>query len=177
MRAYATLHLALEQMRVRALRAARGSPAPDARGGAGAGAGTDPPRVLVLGPEHAGKTTLCKLLANYAARAGQGWAPFLVNVDPSEVRRVACLWLGYRTDCVGGLGGARCGVRRACARAHPDRVACEPTWDGGDDGARVAQCERAGAAGVLVRPCGDEAQPATHGPPYSESGRECDGSV
>ncbi|KJA27017.1 hypothetical protein HYPSUDRAFT_35536 [Hypholoma sublateritium FD-334 SS-4] len=84
MRAYATLHLALEQMRVRALCAARGSPAPDARGGAAAGAGTDPPRVLVLGPEHAGKTTLCKLLANYTTRAGQGWAPFLVNVDPSE---------------------------------------------------------------------------------------------
>ena len=88
MRAYATLHIALEQMRVRALRAARGSPAPapapDARP-----AGTDPPRVLVLGPEHAGKTTLCKLLVNYAARAGQGWAPFLVNVDPSEVRRAA----------------------------------------------------------------------------------------
>jgi polyribonucleotide 5'-hydroxyl-kinase len=80
MRIYANLHLALEQMRVRALRAIRGSPVPAHERPAPA----DPPRVLVLGPEHAGKTTLCKLLANYAVRAGQGWEPFLVNVDPSE---------------------------------------------------------------------------------------------
>ncbi|KAF9484671.1 Clp1-domain-containing protein [Pholiota conissans] len=80
MRIYANLHLALEQMRVRALRSIRGSPVPaHERPGP-----SDPPRVLVLGPEHAGKTTLCKLLVNYATRSGQGWVPFLVNVDPSE---------------------------------------------------------------------------------------------
>ena len=82
MNAYANVHLALEKMRVRALSAHRGSPLP---------AGTDqdvdpePPRVLVLGPENSGKTTVCKILANYAVRAGQGWTPMFVNTSPSEV--------------------------------------------------------------------------------------------
>ncbi|CAA7271464.1 unnamed protein product [Cyclocybe aegerita] len=79
MRTYANLHIALEQMRVRTLRQIRGSPPPP-----GDTSKTDPPRVLVLGPDHSGKTSVCKLLANYAVRAGQGWSPFLVNVDPSE---------------------------------------------------------------------------------------------
>jgi polyribonucleotide 5'-hydroxyl-kinase len=80
MRVYANLHIALEQMRVRALREIRGSPVPP-----GETADSDPPKVLVLGPEHSGKTTICKVLTNYAVRAGQSWSPFLVNVDPSEV--------------------------------------------------------------------------------------------
>ncbi|KAH9483911.1 Cleavage polyadenylation factor subunit clp1 [Psilocybe cubensis] len=79
MRSYANLHIALEQMRVRALRQIRGSPIPSHDIPK-----YDPPRVLVLGPEHSGKTTVCKILTNYAVRAGQGWSPFLVNVDPSE---------------------------------------------------------------------------------------------
>ena len=90
MNAYANVHLALEKMRVRALSAQRGSPLP---------AGTDqevdpePPRVLVLGPENSGKTTVCKILANYAVRAGQGWTPMFVNTDPSEVG--VFLWCGF----------------------------------------------------------------------------------
>ncbi|KAF9532167.1 Clp1-domain-containing protein [Crepidotus variabilis] len=80
MRIYANLHIALEQMRVRALRQVRGSPVPSQE----ANARSDPPRVLVVGPEHSGKTTICKILTNYAVRAGQGWTPFLVNVDPGE---------------------------------------------------------------------------------------------
>ncbi|KDR73633.1 hypothetical protein GALMADRAFT_251398 [Galerina marginata CBS 339.88] len=79
MRAYANLHIALEQMRVRALRQIRGSPVPSHDTSK-----SDPPRILVVGPDHSGKTSLCKILTNYAVRAGQGWAPFLVNVDPSE---------------------------------------------------------------------------------------------
>ncbi|PPQ93281.1 hypothetical protein CVT25_015279 [Psilocybe cyanescens] len=79
MRTYANLHIALEQMRVRALRQIRGSPVPSHDTSK-----SDPPRVLVLGPEHSGKTTVCKILTNYAVRSGQGWSPFLVNVDPSE---------------------------------------------------------------------------------------------
>ncbi|KAG6854548.1 Cleavage polyadenylation factor subunit clp1 [Blastosporella zonata] len=77
MAAYANLHIAFEQMRVRALAAARGSPP---RGDEP----NDPPRVLVLGPENSGKTTVSKILVNYAVRAGQGWTPLLVNVDPNE---------------------------------------------------------------------------------------------
>ena len=92
MHAYANVHLALESMRVRALRAVHGSPvlspapAPGRNGSGNSSSDADPPRVLVLGPENSGKTSVCKVLANYAVRAGQGWAPIYVNVDPAEVR-------------------------------------------------------------------------------------------
>ncbi|KAF9246410.1 Pre-mRNA cleavage complex II protein Clp1-domain-containing protein [Melanogaster broomeanus] len=78
--AYANLHMAFEQMRVRALRVLHGSPASDND----QNANTEPPRVLILGPENSGKTTICKILSNYAVRVGQNWSPLLVNVDPSE---------------------------------------------------------------------------------------------
>lgn len=81
MAAYANLHIAFEQMRVRALRTLHGSPPHDDD----PSANTEPPRVLILGPENSGKTTVSKILINYAVRAGQGWSPLLVNVDPSEV--------------------------------------------------------------------------------------------
>jgi len=84
MAAYANLHIAFEQMRVRALRDLRGSPVPDYE----RNKPTDPPRVLVLGPENSGKTTICKLLINYAVRAGQGWSPLLINTDPAEVNGI-----------------------------------------------------------------------------------------
>ena len=82
MAAYANLHIAFEQMRVRALAKFHGSPLPP---GDEPPTAPEPPRVLVLGPENSGKTTVCKILTNYAVRAGQGWSPLLVNVDPSEV--------------------------------------------------------------------------------------------
>lgn len=48
-----------------------------------------PPHVLVLGPENSGKTTLCKMLVNYAVRGEpwghEDWSPILVNVDPADV--------------------------------------------------------------------------------------------
>ena len=81
MRTYANLHVALEQMRVSALCHIRGISVPPREK-----SNWEPPRVLVVGPEHSGKTTVCKILTNYAARAGQNWSPFFVNVDPSEVR-------------------------------------------------------------------------------------------
>ncbi|KAI0371672.1 hypothetical protein BV20DRAFT_964891 [Pilatotrama ljubarskyi] len=83
MAAYANVHIALEQMRVRALAAATGSPLPPGEDDEGPGSG-DVPRVLVLGPENSGKTTVCKILTNYTVRGGQGFTPMLVNVDPSE---------------------------------------------------------------------------------------------
>ncbi|KAF6763856.1 hypothetical protein DFP72DRAFT_986592 [Ephemerocybe angulata] len=82
MSAYANVHIALEQMRVRALSKARGSPLPEPE--KPDPKLSEPPRVLILGPENAGKTSVAKILANYAVRAGQGWTPMLVNVDPSE---------------------------------------------------------------------------------------------
>lgn len=90
MNAYANLHMAFEGMRVRALHHAQITAHPDKatpedidedrKGGP-----ADAPRVLILGPENSGKTTVAKLLINYATRAGQDWNPMLVNVDPSEV--------------------------------------------------------------------------------------------
>jgi polyribonucleotide 5'-hydroxyl-kinase len=85
MAAYANLHIAFEQMRVRSLRDLRGSPVPDYE----RDKPIDPPRVLVLGPENSGKTTICKLLINYAVRAGQGWSPLLINTDPAEVNGIS----------------------------------------------------------------------------------------
>ena len=88
MNAYGNLHIAFEQMRVRALAKVRDhSDSKDA----------DPPRVLVLGPENSGKTSVCKILVNYAARAGQAWTPLLANVDPSEVLSLFCLCVYFLT--------------------------------------------------------------------------------
>ena len=84
MNAYANVHLALEQMRVRALRAVHGSP-PSSDDDEDTDANPEPPRVLVLGPENSGKTTVSKILVNYAVRTGQDWTPMLVNTDPGEV--------------------------------------------------------------------------------------------
>ena len=89
MAAYGNVHIALEQMRVRALSKIRGSPLPPGQDNVDPKL-TEPPRVLILGPENAGKTTVAKILANYTVRAGQGWSPLLANVDPSEVSCMLC---------------------------------------------------------------------------------------
>ncbi|KAL8737085.1 MAG: hypothetical protein Q9181_002041 [Wetmoreana brouardii] len=65
MMSYANLHLALENSRDEAT-----------------STGRDGPRVLVLGPEDAGKTSLAKLLTAYATRCGR--QPLAVNLDPKE---------------------------------------------------------------------------------------------
>ncbi|KZT61554.1 cleavage/polyadenylation factor ia subunit Clp1p [Calocera cornea HHB12733] len=70
---YANCHAVLEQMRVRSSIIRRSNPT--------ASSEAVPPRVLVLGAENSGKTTLCKILLNYALRAGQGWSPLVVNLN------------------------------------------------------------------------------------------------
>jgi polynucleotide 5'-kinase involved in rRNA processing len=82
MSAYANLHFAFEQSRVRALAALHGSPISDEDD---APPSLEPPRVLVLGPENSGKTSICKILANYCIRSIERWSPIFVNVDTSEV--------------------------------------------------------------------------------------------
>ncbi|MCJ1250323.1 Cleavage polyadenylation factor subunit clp1 [Trapelia coarctata] len=62
---YANLHFALENLRDAALEA-------NSMG----------PRVLVVGPENAGKTSLVKMLAAYATRSER--QPVVVNLDPKE---------------------------------------------------------------------------------------------
>ena len=62
---YANHHYALERLRDRA-----------------SGDDKDGPRVLVLGPENAGKTSLVKLLTAYATRSGR--QPVVVNLDTRE---------------------------------------------------------------------------------------------
>lgn len=81
MSTYANLHLAFEQMRVRALRDLHGSPPSDDD----QHANTEPPRVLILGPENSGKTSISKILSNYTVRVAQNWSPLLVNLDPAQV--------------------------------------------------------------------------------------------
>ncbi|KAL8987935.1 MAG: hypothetical protein Q9177_002921 [Variospora cf. flavescens] len=65
MGSYANLHFALERQRDHAV-----------------STGRDGPRVLVLGPEDVGKTSLVKLLTAYATRSGR--QPLAVNLDPKE---------------------------------------------------------------------------------------------
>ncbi|PGH26948.1 hypothetical protein AJ80_01331 [Polytolypa hystricis UAMH7299] len=62
---YANVHFALETMRQEAK-----------------AAGREAPRVLILGPEDAGKTSVTKILTSYATKIGR--QPVVVNLDPAE---------------------------------------------------------------------------------------------
>lgn len=62
---YANVHFALEGLRAEAK-----------------ASGKDGPRVLILGPEDAGKTSLSKVLTGYAVKVGR--EPIVVNLDPTE---------------------------------------------------------------------------------------------
>ena len=62
---YANLHFVLENLRDEASRTGR-----------------DGPRVLIVGPENAGKTSLVKILTAYATRCGR--QPIVVNLDTKE---------------------------------------------------------------------------------------------
>lgn len=65
MTSYVNTHFALENLRM-----------------AAAETYTPGPRVLVVGPENAGKTSLVKILSAYATRLGR--MPVVVNLDPRE---------------------------------------------------------------------------------------------
>jgi polyribonucleotide 5'-hydroxyl-kinase len=65
MASYANLHFALEDIRMNA----SGNP-------------TGGPRVMIVGPDNAGKTSLVKLLTGYATRSGR--TPIVANLDPKE---------------------------------------------------------------------------------------------
>lgn len=63
---YSNVHFGLETLRTEARN----------------GSGKDGPRVLILGPENAGKTTLTKILTGYATKMDR--QPIVVNLDPKE---------------------------------------------------------------------------------------------
>jgi polyribonucleotide 5'-hydroxyl-kinase len=67
MMSFANLHFALENLRDRSV----------ASGGVEMG-----PRVLVVGPENSGKTSLVKTLTSYAVKTGR--QPMAVNLDPRQ---------------------------------------------------------------------------------------------
>ena len=71
MTSYANLHFALEKLRQQA---------EDSQSGG--------PRVLILGSEDAGKTSLAKILTSYAVRQGRN--PILVGLDPKQVCHPFC---------------------------------------------------------------------------------------
>ena len=85
MASYANLHLAFEQMRIRARREERRTTDSELSMNEDDD-DSDPPRVLILGPENSGKTTACKILLNYAVRGMATCTPLYINLDPSEVR-------------------------------------------------------------------------------------------
>ena len=72
---YANVHFALEHLREQAS-------ADLARAASGAEGIVGGPRVLVVGPESAGKTSLVKTLTAYATKEGR--SPCVVNLDPRE---------------------------------------------------------------------------------------------
>lgn len=109
---YMNLHVAFEQMRIRAR---RDSEAP-------------PPRVLLLGQESSGKTTACKILANYAVRAGVGWSPMLVNVDPGEVRSGRCLFVRALTTSEGWMDNPWYTLGVSSDHADPNIVPRKSSW-------------------------------------------------
>ncbi|KAI5292645.1 hypothetical protein KEM52_006173 [Ascosphaera acerosa] len=76
---YANVHFGLEAQRERVERArARARTA----GQRDRDADVDGPRVLILGPDDAGKTSLAKILTAYATKRGR--QPIVVNLDPTE---------------------------------------------------------------------------------------------
>ncbi len=63
------------------------------------------PRVLVVGPMDSGKSSMCKLLLNWAVRAG--WQPTYVDLDVGAWKsgvegdtRGCPVWLGTAHSCV-----------------------------------------------------------------------------
>ena len=79
MTSYTNLHFALERLRGQAEEAI---PSISDSNNGGDASGVLGPRVMIVGPVDAGKTSLVKLLTGYAIRQGRG--PCIVNLDPRE---------------------------------------------------------------------------------------------
>lgn len=78
---HTSIHLYLERLRILAQRELP----PISAGQEDDGTRGWGPRVLVLGGEGSGKTTLCKTLLNWSVRSGKDWEVVYVNLDPRNV--------------------------------------------------------------------------------------------
>lgn len=156
MNAYGNVHLALEAMRIRALQRTKENQ-PQAYGADSQD--TEPPRVLVLGPENSGKTSLVKILLNYATRAAQDWSPMLVSIDPGEVTTVRLSLFTSSSHCV--TLGCFFTTRNNICRGHPgaaaDLYSCTYTRTSGDNSSYAHDIEFIVASRLLVRSCGGQA--------------------
>ncbi|PNG99534.1 Protein CLP1, partial [Tetrabaena socialis] len=84
MASYLNVHNTLNARREEAQRTAAAATAAatsgsGGSGGGGGGGGRGGPVVLVVGPTDSGKSTLCRLLCNWAVRSG--WQPTFVDLD------------------------------------------------------------------------------------------------
>lgn len=166
MQVYANLVLALEQMRVRALRAFHGSP-PSSEEGPDPDPDPQPPRVLVLGPANSGKTTLSKMLINYAVRMGQSWNPVLVNVDPGEVCQRSHTYSApffLPSESSGWLGSTRCNLCRNHYVTNTDIYTGINIWLGRYIRSCTSHLQCPPSLSILVWPRGNSAQPTPDGP-------------
>lgn len=125
-----------------------------------AGGGAEGPRVLVAGPTDVGKSTLSRILANYAVRCG--WAPVLVDLDLGQggvtVPGTLCALPLDAPLPPGGAapldfalvyfyGAASPGDNPELFRAQVGRLA-------GALDARAAAAPATAAAGLLINTCG-----------------------
>ncbi len=115
---YANVHAALNKYR----KEAEATPATAAAGGGGgAGEGEEEvepkrgPCVLVVGPTDVGKTTLCRILLNYAVRKGS--RPLYVDLDVGQVGTDRSLKLVARDIEIFNTHGGPLGFP-GCPRYH-----------------------------------------------------------
>lgn len=94
MEAYLNAHHAIDNLRASARAAAAAASAaagPGPGSAAAAAAAGQGPRVVVAGPTDAGKSTLCRLLLNWAVRAGAAPAYLDLDVGQGTVTAPGCI--------------------------------------------------------------------------------------
>jgi hypothetical protein len=114
-----------------------------------------PPRILVIGPENSGKTTACKITANYAVRARQRWSPILVNLDPGEVYKISQHNAGaaHFAHHIGRMDSTRNNICLSCKCAYSNLNTSKSIGFFSDIRTDSFNIIGTSAIGILVRPC------------------------